>query len=469
MIEPDATQLVNAQLEQSLLGALLAEVRLVEHIPAELHAEHFAVDGHGTIYDAIIATAQRQRSGAVALVVGNAIGADAGGHKYVGELVAAAVGFTPDIIRNYTGAVIDLARRRHMLEVIDAARADIARPDHPIGAALAPLLDAADAPTTLSGAGRSIMIGEAIDDALRAADDAAKREGPTGVSTGFPSVDRALGGLEAGALVVLGGRPSMGKSALGWQFAIAAARQGVGVLAVSLEMSARELGRRALSVAAGVPIGRLKRGEHAGDMAKVIAARKELYGLPIWIEDGGGLTAATIRLRARAAHRRHGIGLIVVDHLHIVAPDAADARNGATWAVGRISGAMKRLAKELQVPVLLLAQLNRGVEGREDKRPTLADLRQAGEIEQDADVVALLYRHEYYLSRTPPEQQGGEGAERYSARIRDWHDARERLAGKAELILAKIRDGEPQTVVLRFDGPTASFHEPAATGEREAA
>lgn len=296
---------------------------------------------------------------------------------------------------------------------------------------------------------------------------AAKREGPAGVSTSFRSIDTMLGGLEDGTLTVLAGRPGMGKSALGWQIAINVARQSIGVLAVFLEMSATELGRRALSAASGVPIVTIKRGTMTTDQASaMVRARRETHDLPLTIEDAGGPTSGMISLKAKAARRRHGLGLIMIDHLHIVAPDAADARQGPTHAVGQISSAMKRLAKEMNCPVLLLAQLNRAVEVRDDKRPGLGDLRQSGGIEQDADAVMFVYRSEYYM-KAEPDRREAETPEKYNARVRDFRAALAKQAGTAELIVAKVRDGETGTISLGFHGPTTSFNEPLPTPARQ--
>jgi replicative DNA helicase len=181
----------------------------------------------------------------------------------------------------------------------------------------------------------------------------------------------------------------MGKSAFGQQLAINAARHGVSVLVFSLEMSARELGRRALAVS-GVPVNAMKSGHiDCGQAQRIVLAQRALGDLPLMIVDAPGLTAAAIASRARSVSRK-GLGLIVIDHLHIIPPEDADIRSGPTFAVGQISRAIKRLAKDLRVPVVLLAQLNRGVEGREDKRPVLGDLRQTGDIEQDADAVGFV-------------------------------------------------------------------------------
>jgi len=231
-------------------------------------------------------------------------------------------------------------------------------------------------------------------------------------------------------------------------------------LLISLEMSSRELGRRVLATAAEVPVTAMKYGRINADQAsRLVVARRELRGLPLKIDDAAGLTAAQIAGRARSLKRK-GLGLVVIDHLHIVRPDDLDSKQGATWAVGRISGAMKRLAKDCGVPVLLLAQLNRGVEGRDDKRPGLGDLRQAGDIEQDADAVGFVYRPEYYLG-SEPEPREGEARSKLDERRLAWCDRKAEVAGQAELIWAKIRDGETGTDQLRFDGPTTTFREPS--------
>jgi replicative DNA helicase len=166
-----------------------------------------------------------------------------------------------------------------------------------------------------------------------------------------------------------------------------------------------------------------------------------------------------IRIKVRQAQRRHSVGLVMVDHLHIVRPEDGDVRAGATYAVGQISLAHKRLAKEFGVPVLLLAQLNRAADSRDDHRPVLTDLRQSGDIEQDADAVMFVYRPEYYLPKAAPERSASETGEKYQMRVNEWHDAKQRLAGVAEVILAKVREGEACVVPMDFDGATTAFSE----------
>jgi replicative DNA helicase len=454
-------RLLNIEAERALLGALLAKPSLLASLPGSFRSAHYGYDGHAEIHEAIIAVGQ---PGAPAMIaVKQAIAQD--DHektKYLANLLTCFVGLQPGYAANLCNLITDLHRRRevvalteHMREQAYASSAGEASADAIIGASMARL----DALALSMPASQGMSMDAAMDAALRAADEATARDGPAGLSTGMPSVDDKTGGLEPGTLTVLAGRPGMGKSALGWQWAVNAARAGIGVVVISLEMSALELGRRALATLSGVEVWRMKRGKLLpGQRELLIDARRELASLKLTIEDGGGLTAAGISLKIRNARRKHGVGLVMVDHLHIIRPEDEDARHGGTWAVGRISGAMKRLAKEHQCPVLLLAQLNRGVENRDDKRPNLSDLRQSGDIEQDADAVAFVYRAEYYMAKEP-EQSPGETMEKFANRKTQWQTARDAAAGRAELIFAKVRDGEPGTVDLNFCGATTSFSE----------
>ena len=453
--------LVAMQAEQSLLGALLTKPDLLRAVPGGFSPDHYADPWHADIHRAVIELGQPGVPAALAVMQALAIN-DRDMRAYIPSLLTAAISFLPSAVRQYADLVTDMHRRRGIVALADDMRAGAFASigDGTADSTIARALTGLDELTSRhAGGSPSVSMDDAMDAALARADEAAKRGGPAGLPTGFNAVDEMLGGLEDGTLTVLAGRPGMGKSGLGWQWAVHVASLGIGVLAVSLEMSAAELGRRALSSVSGVPVWTMKRGKHAQHAARLIAARKRLHGMPLTIEDGGGLTAAMIGLKARAAHRKHGLGLIMVDHLHIVRPDDQDSRNGATWAVGKVSGAMKRLAKEFGCPVLLLAQLNRGVEGRDDKRPGLGDLRQSGDIEQDADAVAFIYRAEYYMGKEP-EKIPGENDEKFSTRLTQFRRLKDEVAGKADLIFAKVRDGAPGTVPLLFHGETTSFSEP---------
>jgi len=453
----------NLQAEQALIGAIMANAKAMDRVDF-LEPDHFSDGIHARVFDtqrrliaaggvadAVTLKSALENSGALD---------DVGGTAYLAQLMTAMVGIIN--AADYGRAIHETWKRRTLIDigetVVNEAFDPLATPaaDDVVSRAVAALEGAFGDPQDR----KATSLDDALADAIQAADEASKRQGPAGLATGFPSIDDRLGGLEDGTLNVLAGRPGMGKSALGVQIAVNVARQGVGVCVISLEMSARELGRRILASLSGVPVSTIKTGHmNQWQAGRMLQASQELRGLPLTIEDGGGLTMAQVDIRVRAAHRRHGVGLVVLDHLHIVKPEAADERNGGTWAVGKISRSLKVLAKRHRIPVLALAQLSRGVEGRDDKRPVLSDLRQAGDIEQDADTVSFVYRPEYYLRE--PERTAGTGTDaKFAAAQEAYEAAKVDLAGKAELLVEKVRDGQPGTVRLHFDGPTTSFSEP---------
>lgn len=462
--EPRREPLANLRLEQSLLGALLTKPSLLEFLPASFSAEHYHDPLHEEIHRTLVEVGQPGTPAAV--LVGEALAMrDPRGREYLAGLLVAAVGYQPSLITQYADGITQLYRKRSLSDLSYGLRDMLHAPatDLSADAAIAMALSWLEELTAGAGvSGRaSVTLDDAMDKALRKADEAHARGGPAGLSTGFSTIDDKLGGMDEGDLIVLAGRPGSGKSALAMQIALAVARRGIGVLVISQEMMADALGRRALCAAAGVPLWALKRGRHEPYVEQLMAARRELNGLPLSIEDGGGISAASMGLKARAAKRRfgaHGLGLIVVDHLHITPPEGHDAKHGPTHAVGAVSGALKRLAKAMSVPVLALAQLNRGVENRDDKRPGLPDLRQSGSIEQDADAVAFLYRAEMYMLNEPLRAPS-ESTDKFNTRLNDFLAVKARAAGKAELIIPKVRDGETGTVALAFHGETTSFAE----------
>jgi replicative DNA helicase len=460
----------NVEAEYSLLGAIMSNGKALNSVVGFLKPEHFAEPLNGRIYRECV---RRILAGGVASPVLMREWFDADpdastyGAGYIGQLVASMVSLIG--VKDYGRAIYDCWQRRELIGLGEdlVNRSFGSDPGDGASALVTGMIDKLDAVAVGNASERRfVSMNEAMDAAIARAEKAANGEGGSGISTGMQSVDQALGGLEAQCLYIIAGRPGMGKSALGWMWAVHAAREAKrlglpGVLVVSLEMSAEQLGRRALSAVAGIPLEAIKHGRlQQADWDRIVRARTELDSLPLSIEDCSNLSIGMVRLKARAAKRRHGLGLIMVDHLHIVRPEDADARNGGTWAIGKISNGMKQLAKEFECPVLALAQLNRQLEAREDKRPTLADLRQAGEIEQDADAVGFVYRGEYYLPKGEPERGARETQQQYVDRCFEMDERRQRLKGKAELILEKVRDGSPCSVHLNFDGATTHFTEP---------
>jgi replicative DNA helicase len=279
--------------------------------------------------------------------------------------------------------------------------------------------------------GRVVAIGDVLPAAMTRIFDRAEGLAVGGLATGYADLDSVLGGLSAGSMVVLAARPSMGKTAMALGIASHAASRGVGSLFFSLEMGESEIVERLLSDWSGVSSSRLKAarfltdGERQG-LATVAAARRDVQ---LWLDDSGSPTATQVASTARRFKAQHDVGLLVVDYLQLVAAD--DEKAPRQEQVAATSRRLKALAKELGVPILVLAQLNRQSERREDRRPMLSDLRESGQIEQDADVVLLLHRPEYYDPNDKP--------------------------GMAEVIVAKNRNGATARVDLVFQKEVMRF------------
>ena len=316
---------------------------------------------------------------------------------------------------------------------------------------------------------------EALTNATRIAEAAYQRGGKTsGVSSGFRDLDKKLGGLHPSDLMILAGRPSMGKTTLATNIAFNVARafrqgrsvtgeaiaEDGGVVAFfSLEMSAEQLATRILSEASGVSGDKIRRGEVARDeFDRFVQASLELQSIPLFIDDTPALSIAAVRTRARRLKRQQGLDLIIVDYLQLLT--GTPSRGGEVnrvQEVSEITRGLKALAKELSVPVIALSQLSRAVEQREDKRPQLADLRESGSIEQDADCVMFVYREEYYLGRAEPARRPEESEDKYLQRHAEWWDRMGKAGGKAEVIIGKQRHGPIGTITLSFDGATTKF------------
>jgi replicative DNA helicase len=296
--------------------------------------------------------------------------------------------------------------------------------------------------------------------------------GLIGVSTGFTDLDKLLGGLQRSDLIILGARPSMGKTSLLLNIAYQAARRrmagdgGCAVGMFSLEMSLEQLMQRVVASAAGINSQLIANG-HISEamMGKLVNTAGGMADLPLVIDDGAGLTIQQIHSRARQMKRKYGIGLLVVDYLQLMrAPGRRNDQN-RVQEVSEISQGLKQIARELDVPVLVASQLSRNVESRDNKRPLLSDLRESGSIEQDADLVMFLYREEYYLSRAlggASESDASTDAER--RKLSEAKDRLEKMRGITELIVSKNRKGPTDTVRLLFKAETTCFHSLAAGG-----
>ena len=461
----------NFEAEQALLGAILINNEAYHRVSEFLRKEHFFDPVHGRIFESAARLIERhQIANPVTLknvFEGDEALADVGGAKYLARLAASAV--TVINARDYGRTVFDLHLRRRLVALSEEIREGAISPDvettanQQIEAAEQHLFDLA---TTGEYEGGFREFTEVLTRAIEMAEAAYKREGRlTGTTTGFADMDRMLGGLQASDLVVLAGRPSMGKTALATNIAYNASRlcryeidesgqktvaDGAVVGFFSLEMSAEQLATRILAEASGVSSDRIRKGELSdADFQKVVEANQELARLPFFIDDTPALSVAQLRTRARRLKRQHALSLIVVDYLQLLRPVASRPNDNRVQEISEITRGLKALAKELNVPVLALSQLSRAVEQREDKRPQLADLRESGSIEQDADVVMFIYREEYYLERQQPE----EGTDKHD----EWKAQMERVHNLAEIIIGKQRHGPTGTLKLVFQGELTRF------------
>jgi replicative DNA helicase len=476
----------NSEAEQTLLGALLINNAAYLRVSEFLQPEHFGNAMHGRIFAAIGKLIERgQIANPVTLKdLFDQDGAltEIGGAQYLARLAEAA--FTVIDAADYGRIIHDLYLRRQLIAlgediVNDAFRQDLddTAPGQ-IERAEKALFDLA---TTGQADGGFLAFGAALTNAIANAEAAFKRSGKTvGVATGFRDLDNKLGGLHPSDLIVLAGRPSMGKTALATNIAFNAAKKyrplhtsdgrkaaedGAVVGFFSLEMSAEQLATRILAEESGTSSDRIRRGEVSReDFDRFVAASERLQKLPLFVDDTPALTISGLRTRARRLLRQHGLGLIVVDYLQLLRPsNQARAQDNRVQEISEITRGLKTLAKELNVPVLALSQLSRAVEQREDKRPLLSDLRESGSIEQDADVVMFIFREEYYLSRLQPTKLADESDEKYQGRVKNWQDNCEEVYGITEVIVAKQRHGPIGAIKLHFTAETTRFEDFAAS------
>jgi replicative DNA helicase len=461
----------NFEAEQALLGAILINNEAYSRVSDFLRAEHFFDPVNGRIFEAAAKLIERhQVANPVTLknlFEGDEALADVGGAKYLARLAAAAV--TIINAGDYGRTIFDLHLRRKLIELAETMRAEAESPDldsdaaRQIETAEQQLFDLA---TTGEYEGGFRTFNDVLAAAIDMAEAAYKREGQlTGTSIGFTDLDKLLGGLQASDLIILAGRPSMGKTALATNMAYNAARlcrfdidangqkkvsDGAVVGFFSLEMSAEQLATRILAEASGVSSDRIRKGDLSNEeFQRVVEANQELVRLPFFIDDTPALSVAQLRTRARRLKRQHGLSMIVVDYLQLLRSTSTRASDNRVQEISEITRGLKALAKELDVPVLALSQLSRAVEQREDKRPQLADLRESGSIEQDADVVMFIYRQEYYLARTEPDL-GTEEHEKWQMKMDEVHNL-------AEAIIGKQRHGPTGTVKLVFTGELTRF------------
>jgi len=463
----------NIEAEQAVLGALLIDNRAVEKVSEFLKPEHFYLPAHARIYEAVTKLVERGQL-ATPVTLKAAFESDPdlaqqGGAAYLADLAASVVAIFD--VADYGRTIFELYLRRQLIalgeDVVNSAH------EHDLDTPAADQIEAAErklfelATTGESGTG-FVAFAKSLARAIDTAEAAYRRESHvTGVTTGLIDLNRKLGGLQPSDLVILAGRPSMGKTALATNIAFNAAqawvdskgKEGAMVAFFSLEMSAEQLATRILSEVSEVPSEKIRKGEVRDvEFRRFVEASRKLASVPLYIDDTPALAIAQVRTRARRLKRQAGLGMIVVDYLQLLRGSGSGrAAESRVLEISEITRGLKAIAKELSVPVLALSQLSRAVEQREDKRPQLADLRESGSIEQDADVVMFVFREEYYVERDIPSMLKDESQDKFNDRYARWQERLKNVHQVAEVIIGKQRHGPIGTVKLHFDGQFTRF------------
>ena len=471
----------NIEDEQQLLGAILTNNDIYDRVASILSAEHFFDPVHARIYE--VASTRIAKNMQATPVTLKAFLEDhpglreLGGPAYLAQLAGAAI--ASFAARDYAQIVYDLAIRRELIALgrdISAKAANVDVASEP----KAQIVEAEQALYKLSEDGRTEQgfqsFLRAVTDAVEVAYAAYQRDGGlAGLSTGLDDLDKKLGGLHRSDLLILAGRPSMGKTSLATNIAFNIAKSyrrgqlpdgsegtvnGGVVGFFSLEMSAEQLAARVLSEAAEVPSEQIRRGDMTEEeFRRFVAAAKQLEACPLYIDDTPAVPISQLAARARRLKRTHGLDVLFVDYLQLVRP--ASAKDNRVNEVSEITQGLKAIAKELDIPVVALSQLSRQVESRDDKRPQLSDLRESGSIEQDADVVMFVYREEYYKEREKPSENNLEA-------MAKWQEDMGQAHGKAEVIIGKQRHGPIGSVGLSFEGRFTRFGNLVQPWQREA-
>jgi replicative DNA helicase len=472
----------NLEAEQALLGSILFDNAAYERLSDRLQPRHFFEPFHQRLFGAIEAFIRKGQL-AEPIVLMERFRRDPafeelGGLRYLADLVDRA----PPAANaaDYGRVIYDLAIRRDLIRIggeisVSAQQDAETEARDQIEAAEQQLYGLAENGQASSG---FQSFADALQGAVEMAAEAFSRDGGlAGVSTGLIDLDQKLGGLHPSDLLILAGRPSMGKTALATNIAYHVARNYAwepqadgsrktvngGVVAFfSLEMSAEQLAMRILADASGVSSDRLRKGEiDQSEFGRVRDAALEIQESPLFIDATGGLSIAKLAARARRLKRSSGLDLIVVDYLQLLTTggDSSRANDNRVQEVSQITMGLKALAKELSLPIIALSQLSRQVEQREDKRPQLSDLRESGSIEQDADAVMFVYRESYYKGRAEPR----EGTPEHLA----WQEEMDQIRHVAEVIIGKQRHGPIGTVKLSFHEDTTKFGNLARDGRYE--
>jgi len=448
MTDPEEAResLSNIEAEQMVLGCLLMNNEAFYGVDSILSPDDFSEGLHQRIYNVI--TKMIEKGGAASpLTLGNYFDKDPAmqeiGSGYLSNLAANSV--PASIVKDHANLVRRLSVRRGLhdmgTEIVEQSLHDDI--DNDPEAQIEDIQASLDGLLSKDVKEGSKSFDRASQDALTRAEEAFRRNGPSGHLTGLRCLDAHMGGFNPTDMIVIAGRPGMGKTAIATNISINMSKEGKSGLFFSMEMSADQLAQRIMSAETGISAQDVQRGNISENQYRAIRdAREKIKSLPLEIDERGALRLSQLAGKARRVKRTKGLDYIVVDYMQLMG-SSGKTQNNRTNDVTEITGGLKALAKELNVPVIALSQLSRAVEQRAVKRPTLSDLRDSGSIEQDADVILFPYREEYYL--------------RMEGLTEDTSEALRVCAGTADLILAKWRHGPTGDFELSFDASTTTF------------
>ena len=452
----------NLEAEQALLGSILVNNDIIDEISTIISSNIFYDPAHIKIYE-VIENLNNRGMIANPITLKNFFEKDnmleeVGGTEYLVKLTRFS-GSAKQAI-DYAKIIHEMYLRRELVLVSDKLSNDTLNASSQEKNAEKIIEDTEKSLYDLAERGSFsqsyLKFNKALDETIKMATLAMQSDqGIVGVPTGLTDLDEKLGGLHKSDLVILAGRPSMGKTAFATNIAFYASQnilsrqEKSSVAFFSLEMSSEQLSTRILSEQARIKSDDIRRGKVTEEeINRYIETSRNIYNLPLFIDETPAITIAALSNRARRIKRLHGLSLIVVDYIQLMR-SSSNKNDGRVQEISEITQGLKALAKELAVPVLALSQLSRAVEQRDDKQPQLADLRESGSIEQDADVVMFVYREEYYLERKQPKLGSIEHAE--------WQSKMNDINGLADIILGKQRHGPTGTVKVEFEGIYTKF------------
>ena len=459
----------NIEAEQSLIGSILFDNKVMEDLPTNFVSRHFFDPLHSSIFEACISLTDNGRLADPVTLKGylkdDVSLRDIDIEQYLSDLREGTLSLSK--AKFYADEIRNCYVRRSLIRIGDdlidrSINPSIEiSPDQEISNTEEQLYNLAEKDQVNSG---PIDFKTILGKATNQINEAYQRKGSlSGVDTGFSGLNRQLGGLNKSDLLVLAGRPAMGKTALATNIGFNAAKtskieNNQSILIFSLEMSAEQLAQRILAEQSTIDSHKLRNGDISEkEFSDLVSTQNEIMNLPFFIDDTPAISVGQIESRARRLKRTTGLALIIIDYIQLIQGTKASEAQGRVQEVSSITRGLKSLAKELDVPILALSQLSRAVEQREDKRPILADLRESGSIEQDADVVMFVYREEYYLDKSEPTQRDNENQESFNERFLRWQDRRNLAEGKAEIIISKQRHGPTGIIQVQFEAKYTRF------------